>query len=255
LTPEAPHVLLELGITAIRRGNWLEGADLFERLEKSYVEHGLTAEYAGPRGTLLLAVGRIGESIQSLESARAHDPLAPAYASFLGLAYVANRDYRSALAEVDRGLQLEGLHESLLGSALSIALNSGDRGEIERRLAAITDHTPAAHVSRRMALFLGKPEGVAAEIRALTPTATDGEKVALAVWAAYYREHVLALELLSEVAPRRGHPGVIWLPLFAQARSMPGFSELVQRMGMADYWRVHGFADSCRPVNQQIQCR
>jgi TolB-like protein/DNA-binding winged helix-turn-helix (wHTH) protein len=255
LTPEAPHVLLELGVSAVRGGNWLAGADLFERLEKSYVAHGMSTECAGPRGTLLLAVGRIGESIPALESARAHDPLAPAYASFLGLAYLANRDYRSALAEIDRGLKLEGLHESLLSSGLNIALNSGDRREIERRLAAITDDTPAARVSRRMALFLGKPQGVATEIRALSPAATDSEKAALAIWAAYYHESALALELLSEVAPRRSHPGVIWLPLFSEARSMPGFSELVQRMGMADYWRAHGFADLCRPANGRVRCR
>ena len=249
-------MLLELGIASVRRGQWLEGADLFQRLEKSYADHGMAAEAAGPRGALLLGVGRVRESIRSLESARAHDPLAPAFAGFLSQAYLANRDYRSALAEIDRGLQLEGLHEALLNSGMTVALNSGERREIERRLAAITDDTPAASVHRRLAQFLGKPTGVAAEIRALTLTATDSDKVALAVWAAYYGEPALALELLSEVAPRRGHPGMIWLPLFADARTMPGFRELVERMGMADYWRVLGFADFCRPLNErQIECR
>lgn len=255
MTPEAPHVLLELAIAAVRRGNWLEGADLFRRLEKSYVEHGMAAEAAGPRGVMMLGVGRIGESIRSLENARAHDPLAPAYAGFLSQAYLANRDSRSALAEIDRGLQLEGLREALLNAGVSVALNSGDRREIDRRVAAVTDETPTARVHRRMAQYLEKPAGVAHEIRALTPTANDPEKVALAVWAAYYGEHALALEILSDVAPRRGHPGVIWLPVFAGARSMPGFSALVQRMGMTDYWRTHGFADFCQPISQRIECR
>jgi TolB-like protein/DNA-binding winged helix-turn-helix (wHTH) protein len=255
LTPDAPDVLREMGIAAIRRGNWLEGAELFQRLDKFYTGRGMTGQAAGPRGVQLLAVGRIREAIPALEIARAHDPLAPAFAGFLGQAYLANRDYRSALAEIDRGLALEGLRESLLNSGVSVALNSGERGEIERRLAALTDVTPAVRVHRRLAALLDQAPGAATEIRALMPAANDREKVALAVWSAYYSEPALALELLSDAAPRLGHPGVIWLPLFADARSLPGFAELAQRMGMADYWRVYGFADFCKPVNAQVQCR
>jgi tetratricopeptide (TPR) repeat protein len=255
LTPDAPHVLLETGIVAVRRGDWSGGAEIFQRLEKSYVAHGMAAKAAGPRGVLLLAVGRIRESIRSLESARAHDPLAPALAGFLSQAYLSNRDFRSALAEIDRGLRLDGLRENLLNSGLSVALNSGDRPEIERRLAAITDDTFTALVHRRMAPFLGKPAGAASEIRSLIPTASDGERVALAVWAAYFQEHALALEILTDVVPRRGHVGVIWTPLFADARAQAGFVALVEGLGMTDYWRAQAFADFCQPVEQRIQCR
>jgi TolB-like protein/DNA-binding winged helix-turn-helix (wHTH) protein len=254
ITPDAPHVLLQLGIAAVRGGNYLEGAALFQRLEKSYAEHGMVGESTAPRGTLLQAVGRIREAIPLLENARAVDPLAPAYAGFLSRAYNANRDFRSALAEVDRGLALEGFHDQMLNAGLTIALGSGDRREIERRLAPITDDTAAGRISRRMALFLDKPAGVADEIRKLTLTAKDGERVALAVWSAYYGENSLALELLTEVAPRLGHHGIIWIPLFANVRSTPEFVELVERLGMADYWRVYGYADFCKPVNARVEC-
>jgi TolB-like protein/DNA-binding winged helix-turn-helix (wHTH) protein/tetratricopeptide (TPR) repeat protein len=255
LAPDAPHVLLELGISAVRAGHWLEGAEFFQRLEKSYAEHQMPGEYAGPRGALLLAVGRIEEAIRSLEDARAHDPLAPAYAAFLSQAYVAKRDFQSAFAEIDRGLKLEGLRGNLLNAGLGVALSSGDHGEIERRLAAITDDTPNAHVHRRLAQFLGKPEAVASEIRTQMLSADDSEKVALAVWGAYYSEPVLALEILVEVIPRRGHPGILWIPLFADSRALQGFGELVKSLGIADYWRVHAFADFCEQVNQeQVEC-
>ena len=89
----------------------------------------------------------------------------------------------------------------------------------------------------------------------LAATANDAEKAALAVWAAYFAEPALALELLSEVAPRRAHPSLIWIPLFSDARSMPGFIELVERMGMVDYWREYGYSDFCQPVEQRIKCR
>ena len=143
-----------------------------------------------------------------------------------------------------------------MNSGVSVALSEGDRGEIERRLAAITDDTPTSRVHRRMASLLGKPGDAIHEIRALLSTASDPERVALAVWAAYYQDSALALSILAEVIPKRGHPGVLWLPLFAGARGMPGFSELAHRLGMADYWRARKFADFCEPLGpRQIKCR
>jgi TolB-like protein/DNA-binding winged helix-turn-helix (wHTH) protein/Flp pilus assembly protein TadD len=255
LTPDAPHVLLGLGIVAMRGGDWLGCADFFRRLEEVHAERGMSAESAGPRGALLLAAGRIRDAIPALESARAHDPLAPGYASFLSLAYLAKGDHRAALGEIDRGLKLEGLHESLLSSGFSIALASGDRDEIGRRLAALTDDVPTARVNRRLAQFLDHSAGGSAEIRTLVSAANDMEKVALAAWAAYYEDRALALEILTDVTPRRSHPGIIWHPLFAKARALPEFSEFVERMGMTRYWRVYGFADFCEPVRQRIVCR
>jgi TolB-like protein/DNA-binding winged helix-turn-helix (wHTH) protein len=255
LTPEAPHVLRGLGIVAMRRGDWLSCAGYFRRLEEVHAERGMAAESAGPRGALLLAAGRVRDAIPALESARAHDPLAPAYASFLSLAYLANGDPRSSLGEIDRGLQLEGMHESLLSSAFSVALASRDRSEIARRLAALTDEVPTARVNRRLAEFLDRPGGVSAEIRTLESTASDQERVALAVWAAYYQDHALALEILTDVTPRRSHPGIIWHSLFAQARTLPGFTEFVQRIGITAYWRAYAFADFCRPLDaQRFEC-
>ncbi len=105
MTPDAPHVLLQLGIASARRGNFLETADLFQRLEKAYADLGMVGESTAPRGALLLAVGRIRAAIPALEKARSIDPLAPAYAQFLSRAYLANRDFRGANAEVARGLR------------------------------------------------------------------------------------------------------------------------------------------------------
>lgn len=255
LTPDAPHVLLGLGVAATRRQDWLGGAEYFRRLEEVLAEHGLSAESAGPRGALLIGVGRARAAVPALESARAHDPLAPAYASFLSLAYLTIGDTRAALGEIDRGLKLDGLRDTLLNNGVSIALATHDRAEIERRLAAITDDVPMARVNRRMAEFLDNPAGAPAAIRELVATSTDVEKTSLAVWAAYYEDPAMALELLADVLPRRSHPGVIWHPVLADMRSLPGFEALVTELGMADYWRVHGFADLCEPAGERIRCR
>ena len=255
LTPEAPHVLLGLGVVATRKGDWLGGARYFKRLEEILAERGMSARSAGPRGIFLLAVGRVREAMPALESARAHDPLAPAYAGFLGMAYLAKGDYPSALREVDRGLQLDGFREGMLGLGMSIALASGDRAEFERRLGAITDRVPAAAIHRRLAKFLDEPKNAAPQIRAIATTADDTEKVVLALWAAYFDDPQGALEILAGVVARRAHPGAIWHPLFADTRRLPGFAKLVADLGMTEYWRVHGFGDFCKPAGEALECR
>ena len=32
----------------------------------------------------------------------------------------------------------------------------------------------------------------------------------------------------------------MWLPEFKKVRALPGFHELIRRMGLDDYWRAHG---------------
>ena len=87
-------------------------------------------------------------------------------------------------------------------------------------------------------------------------TSDDAERVALAVWAAYYENPAQSIgNSDGRRAAAGSHPGVIWHSLFAQARTLPGFTEFAQRLGMVDYWRAYGFADFCKSVGQRIECR
>lgn len=256
LTPDAPHVLLEIGIDETRRGNWLKAAAVFERLQASYAKYGMANQAWGPRGVFLLGVGRVREAIPALERARAEDPLAPAYAGFLSNAELARGDFAGALAEVDRGLELKGLETPLLRTGFVIALTQGNRAEINRRLRAMPDNTPNVRLNRRLAQFLDAPEGAAAEIRQLASTATRAEKTILSQWAAYYHEPELSLDLLIEVAPHLSHPAMLWHPLSRDVRRLPGFKKLVRDLGLVDYWQVYGWSDFCRPLgDEDFACR
>ncbi len=44
--------------------------------------------------------------------------------------------------------------------------------------------------------------------------------------------------------------GVTWLSLPAEWRNSPGFKKLVTRVGLADYWRKHGYPPQCRPLGK-----
>lgn len=248
LTPDAPDVLLEAGITEARRQNWLAAARAFDDLQTSYARYGLSDDASGPQGVLLLAVGRLRDAIPALERARSEDPLAPALAGFLSAAYLAGGNITGALAEIDRGLRLEGLDVPLLNSGFVAALNLHDRIAIDTRLAAIPSGSPTGRVSRRLVQFMDAPAGAAPEIRLLASTANADEKALLAEWAAFYREPELALQLLRDAVPRLSHPALVWQPLFADVRQLPGFRDLARALGFVDYWRLHGWSDFCHPA-------
>ena len=166
LTPDAPHVLLELGIDQVRGGQWLAGAATYRQLDESYQRHGMADMAWAPRGIFLLAVGRARESVPVIEQARAREPLAPALAGFLSAANLVNSNYREALAEVDRGLTLKGLRKYLLTQGVNIALNQGDRPEIERRLSALRADGATDPNYLRLGELLDDREGAVRHIRA-----------------------------------------------------------------------------------------
>lgn len=248
LTPDAPDVLLEVGVMEARRRNWVAVARAFDQLQASYVRHGLADDASGPQGVLLLAVGRPRDAIPALERARSVDPLAPAFAGFLSHAYLADRNITGALAEIDRGLRLEGLEALLLNDGVVAALNLRDRTALDARLAAIPSASPTSRVSRRLLPFMDSPAGAAAEIRLLASSASAEEKALLAEWAASYGEPELALQLLTDAVPRLSHPALVWQPLFADVRQLPGFRDLARTLGFVDYWRLHGWSDFCHPA-------
>jgi TolB-like protein/DNA-binding winged helix-turn-helix (wHTH) protein len=247
LTPDAPHVLLEVGIGETRRGRWREAAAIYEELQTSYAKYGMADQAWGPRGVFLLGVGRLRQAISALERARAEDPLAPAFAGFLSQAESGVGDLTAALAEVDRGLELEGLSTLLREMGLVIALTRNDRAEIDRRLRAMSEDDPGVRIHRGLSRFMDAPAGAAVEIRRLASGASRAEKGALAQWAAYYREPEFALELLATIAPAMGHPSALWQPLFKDVRKLPAFKDLVRELGLVEYWRAYGWSDFCHP--------
>ena len=49
-------------------------------------------------------------------------------------------------------------------------------------------------------------------------------------------------------------PSDLWSLEGAPLRRLPGFSQLVEKLGLVDYWKQYGWPDDCRPVGQAIQC-
>jgi hypothetical protein len=186
----------------------------------------------------------------TLERARADDPLAPALAAFLSRAYLARGDTAAALAEVDRGLGLQGSGGRLQQLGFWIAMNKGDRHEMERRLQSVRVALDAGRINRvfELAKFLDSPAAAEAEIRRIAALDDSNDRVPLAIWAAYVRAPELSLEIMVKEAGNGEAIPVLWMPLMRDVRRLPAFKELVRKAGLVDYWRAYGWSDFCRPV-------
>lgn len=266
LTPTALHVLLWDAQLSVGRGDWSDAAAFYDRVDEVRFPY-LAQEY-GPtmnawflKGSFLLQVGRIREAIAHLEKARSLDPLNPLNTLLLGDAYADTGAYAAALAELDRGMRQGGLTAALQGYAVAVALATGDRAEIERRLAALWD-SPATDRHRRMGQFLDDPAAGAAELRTYLAAEPGAPEIipllVLAHWAAFYGDPHAALELLRRIPRELAAPDIalaLWRPLFRDVRRLAEFEAFVRELGLAAYWQGYGWPDLCEPDGDDFACR
>lgn len=259
LTPDAPHVLLQTAIQEARRGNWLGAAPLYDQLPTAYARYGAADKAWGPRGFFLSYVGRPREAIPALERARANDPLAPGLAVMLSLAYTFRGDSDAALAEVERGLKLQGGKRRLQQQGFWVAMNKNDRIGMKQRLQSLRETSDASGRANRvfeLVELLDSPGAAEAEIRRLAAFDEPNERVPLAIWAAYVHAPELSLELMAKESRNGEAMPALWMPVMRDVRRLPAFKDLARASGLVDYWRAYGWSDFCHPVGDtDFECR
>lgn len=219
---------------------------------------GLARELTGEDAVFVLVTGRFSEAIPILERAKVADPLNSFIAFLLSRAFAATGNLPAAIAESDRGMQLEGFQIPLRGSAVLVALETRDKRLIEQRLTQLLEvHPDASGFNSAMKSSLDDPAGALAEVRRRAKTSTDHiELSAMAVWMAWLGDPAGALEIyrnnqdLFRSARRGAALFDIWNPVMHDMRQLPGFKDLARTMGLVDYWRTYGWSDLCKPLGE-----
>jgi TolB-like protein len=251
--------LLEVS-TALGRGDWR----LYGRLLPALIT--VTDKYrrvvlTGPAGPnqFLLTVDRAAAAIDGLEKIRARDPLNTTVAIFMAEAYGDAGRLADALAEQDRGLKVAP-DEVLAANALMVARAMGNAGEIEKRWEQMRSLVPNPQdLAITLYPLRNRPAEARAELRrvaAIQPRTVTASRLAL--WAGFFEDHELALQVLREDkdTDRRNITALaMWRPVMAGTRALPGFKDLVRDWGFVDYWREFGWGDHCKPVGDtDFQC-
>jgi TolB-like protein/DNA-binding winged helix-turn-helix (wHTH) protein len=238
LAPVAPQSLRAAGMVSMQARDWAEAE---RRLRQS-------VELAGPYdydanffyAWFLMNVGRASEAIPYDERAMRAEPLLMRPVAL-----------RAALAEM-RG-ELDEAEALLLASTalkgdelmrrrglIMIGLARHDRSSLRRLMVGEGGTLPC----------LDDPPQALDDLRQEYADATrgggHGQFVPMAHFASFLGDQSLALNALRSVGPTQIlFP--MWRPALREVRRLPGFADLVQELGLVDYWRASGnWGDFCR---------
>lgn len=218
-------------------------------------------------GNFLLATGRARESTPYLKRASELDPLSPYPLATYGFAlYIDGKETADGKALIDRSLALNSMGFYPRFLRMEILLGEGDLPaavEDQRFLLkyAAFDDTERAFGEQMMALS-GDRKALRDHIARGLELERSGKLrtdwMDLDRWALAAGDAQLAADAMREEDARpESRFSFIWrwAPLFAPARALPVFKELVRKHRLPEYWRSHGWPDVCGPIGaDDFQC-
>jgi tetratricopeptide (TPR) repeat protein len=238
-----------LGYAWSQEGALLRGEEEYRKALALGQPAGELAAYS----VLLLAVGNIDKARASFRAGRETDPLNPVIVAFsVGTHHLAG-DTRAAMAEYERG---RVAHSNWpLGDFVAIVVRLGS-GQVRSPAELPLD---AGGIDKAAMDYFHEPERALEELRILYANEQYADQIArrrVAVWAAYFGDPELALRAMTDSATASTLNGfVLWFPVFSEVRQLPGFKDLMHKLGLVSYWRVYGWPEHCRPTRgEDFEC-
>jgi TolB-like protein/DNA-binding winged helix-turn-helix (wHTH) protein len=238
LAPDAPQSLRAAGMVSMQARDWSEAE---RRLRRA-------VELAGPYdydanffyAWFLMNVGRASEAIPYDERAMRAEPLLMRPVALRAALSEMRGELDEAEALLLASTSLKGDELMRRRGLIMIGLARHDRSSLRRLMVGEGGTLPC----------LDDPPQALEDLRREYADATrgggHGQFVPLAHFASFLGDQSLALNALRSVGPTQIlFP--MWRPALSKVRPLPGFAELVQELGLVDYWRASGnWGDFCR---------
>jgi TolB-like protein len=202
---------------------------------------GLPAELDLLTGGMHLMVGRVGSAARHYRDLVGSDPLSLAVSGVYQLALHMSGDEAGAQLEYDRSLGLQGDRDMVEHVAIHRLWAQGL--PIQHQLRRYLDHqSTVLPVLREIETVLEQPDEVMARvIEALPqpPYAAPARQLILGWWLARYGACDAAMDVLWRVYVdgRYINTSWLWFPVLAPLRRHARFTGLLERIGLARYWR------------------
>jgi DNA-binding winged helix-turn-helix (wHTH) protein/Tfp pilus assembly protein PilF len=240
LAPEAPQTLRSAGMVSMQNREWLEA----ERRLRRAVEIGGPYDYDANLlyALFLMNVGRTAEATAFAERARRDEPLLLRPVTFIAALHEMRGELDQAEALLLASRNLAGDETMRRNALIMIQLGRRDADGVARVMKEYG--LPADE-------FLDR-QGTLARLHAYYADAlrdgTTAQLLPLAAFASLHGDQVLALDMLRALGPTQ-NLHALWRPALAEVRAQPGFEDVVERLGLAEYWRMSGnWGDFCREV-------
>jgi len=263
LVPEADYALR---IKAALSGDRVEVERLFKQ---ALTRNPANYETNNGYGRFLFGVGQPTAAINYFQRASRVEPLSSFPLLYLGIAYEFIGKLDAAAAAWKQGRKMSNQPAMFNGSLQVLALEENDRARIDEyfkvtatganELNPLAEMPGARDINQVMYALLDTPEAAIGELRRFMadPAYADPLNLSIiAIWASYFGEHELTLQIYHEmselVESSTGGPmSVIWRPIHKDMRRLPGFKDLIRNLKLVDYWRASGnWGEFCHPVGE-----
>jgi hypothetical protein len=196
------------------------------------------------------------------------EPLAVNAARLVAYAYEISGDIDNAPKQYRLAGSLPGDHILVNGAMMTLGMAIGDHDlvkELSVKVQADLENEsmpPAVRdLGSTMHPLLESPEQGLAELRRMRQDPTfdfPATHSMISAYASGFGDHELALEVFQATLEfQLFSPFLIWRPIHKEMRRLPGVKNLVQELGLLDYWRGTGnWGDFGRPIgDDDFECR
>ncbi len=259
IDPNLAYPYYMLSVYQWARGDWIGATELHEKY-KTLAPADITAQLGFD--SVFKRTGRVRAALRIQELDQLNDPLNVFSAQVVAERYIQTgqvEDALATLARADRIMPPPQQGTDLRRFFLSVTVGEPEGIRTALRNYAVADPRVATLVKAILDEFDSAPAVVLDVMRRMYENDVDirGEgRLIIASMAAHYGDADFALEVMSdELSVNMIRMNRLWYPFFSEMRSLPGFKILAERTGLVDYWRVYGWADTCRPLGEQdFQC-
>ncbi len=196
-------------------------------------------------GEFLAVPGRVKECLENLQKAYQLDPASPVINNSLAYAYYLSRDYESGLVHAIRANEL-GLQKN--ASAAQIATLHIALGNYEKALEvyANLDHDHVEKLAVRAIADPGLRDQAIEKITGEVGSNADALPSVMLIWLG--EKDVLLDDLVARAEKQLVWPGEIWQPRIMDWADDPRFNQVVEILGLHDFWRESTWPDHCEPA-------
>jgi TolB-like protein/Tfp pilus assembly protein PilF len=247
LEPNSSYAYTLLATVNYARHDWIQSEQYYVKALEILPDGNALRHY----GNMLMRSGRSTAARKYYGAAQIADRN-PHKANWLWV----NADIALGQYEDAREKSKQAYHAHRVITEYLIALNEGDPQTIRNAMKPLSSLSPSTDV-----LYLPILQDFDSSEKALaTLRAVYADKAAtwpskyhdIALLSAYFGDPEFSLQVISvEAGFTLVRLGALWYPVMSEVRRLPAFKELVSDLNLVAYWRTFGWADHCRPLEDQ----